>query len=183
MPQDRNEISILMDRASSGDDEAFGAMAEAMQDELFRFGLAQGLRYADAADATQETLMRAYRGRSRWRTGSDATAWLYGIAMNVIRERRRKRSRQPFDGFEPDSLPGTVEAEAAANGEWDEGLGRLARAVAALPARQQEAVACRYLRQMSVRETAATMGCAEGTVKAAVFAAIENLKKAMVETR
>ena len=49
----------------------------------------------------------------------------------------------------------------------------------ALPDRQREAVACRYLRGMTVRETAQAMSVAEGTVKAAVFAALEGLRKAM----
>ncbi|GAG42689.1 unnamed protein product, partial [marine sediment metagenome] len=33
--------------------------------------------------------------------------------------------------------------------------------------------------EMSVHDTAAAMGCAEGTVKAAVAAALENMRKAM----
>ena len=53
--------------ASTGDDRAFGILATKVQDDLFRFALAQGLRHADAAEACQETLLRAYRSRSTWR--------------------------------------------------------------------------------------------------------------------
>ena len=58
-----------------------------------------------------------------------------------------------------------------------EELALLANALQALPPRQREAVACRYLRRLSVRETATVMGCAQGTVKAAVFAALATLRK------
>ncbi|MCD6303833.1 MAG: hypothetical protein J7M21_02595, partial [Planctomycetes bacterium] len=48
-----------------------------------------------------------------------------------------------------------------------------------MPDRQRETIACRYLRQMSVRQTARVMGCAEGTIKAAALAGLKNLRKAL----
>ena len=172
---DRSEASLWMDRASSGDGEAFSMLAGATQDPLFRFGLAQGLRRPDAAEAVQETFLRAWRGRERWRKGANAVAWLYGISMNVIRELRRRRGRHAgvdLDTAEMPAPPGPDLGER-------ERLDRLADAVTALPDRQREAVTCRHLLQMSVRETADAMGCAEGTVKAAVHAALGNLRNLM----
>ena len=90
MPIDRSRINELMDDASSGDEAAFGGLASAVQDELFRLALGNGLRREDAAEATQETLMRAYSGRAGWRLGGNAMAWLCGIAMNVVREILRR---------------------------------------------------------------------------------------------
>jgi len=164
-----------MDRASSGDGEAFSLLAGAAQDALFRFALVQGLRRADAAEAVQEAFLRAWRGRLRWRKGANAVAWLYGISMNVIREFRRRRTRHAgvdLDTTEMPAPPGPDPAER-------ERLGALADAVADLPDRQREAVTCRYLLQMSVRETSHAMGCAEGTVKAAVHAGLGNLRGRM----
>ena len=172
------DINALMDRASSGDDDAFGELALAVQDGLFRFGLAQGLASADAAEAVQETLLRAFRGRKQWRRGGEAAAWLYGIAMNVVREGRRKRRGRAV-GIDPElvaGVPNRAGAPAVEDGETFR-LRRLSDAVAALPPRQREAVACRFLRRMTVRQTAAAMGCAEGTVKATVFAALKNLRE------
>ena len=62
-------------------------------------------------------------------------------------------------------------------------LQQLMEAVAELPPRQREAVACRYLRRMSIRETAVVMGCAEGTVKSAVAAALERLRRLLEKQR
>jgi len=176
MSPDRVNICRWMDAAASGDDAAFGHLADAVQDDLYRFALAHGLRRDDSADAVQETLLRAYGMRGRWRRGGEVMAWLWGICMNVVREARRWRRSDPVQGLDLNVL--TVGDEA---GPMDEGnLADLLAAVERLPARQREAVTCRYLRRLSVRETAAVMGCAEGTIKAAVAAALENLRNVAV---
>ena len=164
-----------MDRASSGDDGAFGELALAVQDELFRFALALGLGCEDAAEAAQEALMRAYAGRARWKGGSDAMAWLCGITMNVAREQQRKERRRKESWLNPRRDEVTA-ARSEEQGLDADQVRRLAEALNELPARQREAVACRYLRRMSVRQTAEAMGCAEGTVKSAVFTGLERLR-------
>jgi len=169
------DINPLMDRASAGDAGAFEALAACVQDDLMRFALAQGLAAADAADAVQETLIRAYNARTRWRRGGRAGTWLCGIAMNVVREIRRERRRRAAV-IDADVLADAMRAPSKSDPEL---LECLAEALEQLPPRQREAVACRYLRRMTVRRTAEAMGCAEGTVKAATAAAIENLRKNM----
>lgn len=182
--QELPKIGELMDRASCGDDGAFACLAAQVQDSLYRFALAHLLNGADAAESVQETLLRAYRGRRGWKAGADPWSWLFGIAMNVVREALRKRRRQvalELPGQEPNgaTLRGDRDAQPgpAAQAERVEDLDRLAGAIALLPPRQREALTCRHLGQMSVRDTAQAMGCAEGTVKAAVSAAMNSLRK------
>ncbi|MFP4105480.1 MAG: RNA polymerase sigma factor [Phycisphaerae bacterium] len=172
-------LSELMDRASAGDPAAFGQLADAMQDRLYRFALAHGLHRADAAEAVQDAMMRAWRSRARWKKGGNANSWLHGITLNVVREQRRRLGKIRASGLDPDLLAG---GDSAGTAEREERLGRMAEAMQQLPPRQREALTCRYLRQMSVKETAEAMGCAEGTVKAAAFAALENLRKALDTT-
>ena len=176
MTQQRRQLSEWMNRAASGNGEAFGKLATAVQDDLFRFALALRLNRADAAEAAQETLLRAYGKRKTWQFDGNVTAWLFGIAMNVVRELHRKRRGSRMVDLDPAGIAGP-----STDGLPDRtaGLAELAEALEALPARQREAVACRYLRGMSVKETAAVMSCAEGTVKATLHAAIENLRQRM----
>jgi RNA polymerase sigma factor (sigma-70 family) len=178
MTADSGMVSAWLTRAAAGDDEAFGRLAGAVQDDLFRFALAQGLRRADAAEAVQETLLRAYRHRGRYRKDGNAMGWLIGIAMNVARETRRRLGRGAQTGLDPALLADRGGKPGAAL-EDEEMLAVLAQAIGRLPPRQREAVTCRRLLQLSVRDTAEVMGCAEGTVKAALFAAMEGLKKMM----
>jgi len=178
MRADRTTVNALMDRASSGDRDAFGALASAVQDELFRLALAIGLTRDDAAEVTQEALLRAFAGRRGWRRNADVMAWLCGIVVNVAREWRRRQRRRVALPLDADSL-GTPDRspQAAPARPWEpEQLRELMEAVRRLPPRQREAIACRYLRRMSIRQTAQVMGCAEGTVKSAVSAALERLR-------
>ncbi len=178
MTPNRDQICQWMFQAASGNDAAFGCLAGAVQDTLYSFVLAHGLRRDDAAEATQETLLRAYRMRGQWRQGGDAMTWLYGIAMNVVREFRRKARKTAVQGLDLNGICAGRQLGQEKAGPLS--LQDLQAAIERLPARQQEALVCRYLRRMSVRETAAVMGCAEGTVKAAVAAALQNLRRGTV---
>jgi len=51
--------------------------------------------------------------------------------------------------------------------------------IQSLPARQREAFLLRYWEDMDVAETAAVMGCSEGSVKTHCFRAIQSLSKAL----
>jgi RNA polymerase sigma factor (sigma-70 family) len=86
------------------------------------------------------------------------------------RWRRRERagpvSRFP-EGHEP-VAPDTTEEIARRAG--------LLQALLALPLRQRATVILRYLEGMSERETAAALGCSEGTVKSQSVRALSTLR-------
>ncbi|NIA22306.1 MAG: sigma-70 family RNA polymerase sigma factor [Anaerolineaceae bacterium] len=159
-----------MRQAVAGDGEAFGRLALEVQDRLFRLAIAQGLSPADAAEAVQETLTRAWTARAKWRPNRSVLCWLMGIVMNVVREMRRHRRRRGGP------LPAALAARPVETGRAER-IRAMLGAVEALPERQRETIACRYLQQLGVRTTAQVLGCAEGTVKAATAAALANLRK------
>ena len=175
MSGQRMQANDLMERAVAGEAGAFEGLAQLTAESIHRFCLAHLPRHVRPAaeDARQECYLRAWRARRKYRSGRNATAWLMGIAMNVVREIRRKRL--PASGMDGLDLPARPEDPP------DERLALLAPAVEQLPARQREAIICRFLQGMSVAETAHVMGCAEGTVKATVFKAISALGKSLGE--
>ena len=74
------------------------------------------------------------------------------------------------DNFDPlETLPAksdaSVPAEPAAELQQRQIVGLVERALARLPARQREAFLLRYWEELDVAETAAVMGCSEGSVK------------------
>jgi len=73
-----------------------------------------------------------------------------------------------------------ISADPAANAEQTQTVRMIEQALASLPARQREAFLLRYWEELDVAETAAAMGCSEGSVKThcsrAVHALAEMLK-------
>jgi RNA polymerase sigma-70 factor (ECF subfamily) len=75
-------------------------------------------------------------------------------------------------------IPGAVPSEQPApdvGAERSRLRAAVAEAVAQLPARQRDTVVLRILEARTTRETAELMGCAEGTVKASLHQALQNL--------
>ncbi|MGH9890696.1 MAG: sigma-70 family RNA polymerase sigma factor [bacterium] len=117
-----------------------------------------------AEDATQEAFAKALE---RWnRIGEEAwvEGWIMRTALNEVRKARRRRVRF--------LAPRITEHDQHASIElWD--------AVRGLPTRQQEAVVLYYLEDLDVDQVAAVMGCKNGTVKAHLWRARQELAHLM----
>ena len=128
---------------------------------------------AQAEDAVQEALARAWDRGRRGLTIDSLPAWVTTVAMNHTRSAarsamRRRRSEERAVG-PPDDAP------------FGESVDVL-RAVDALPRRQREAVVVRYFLGFDVAGTAAVLGVSEGTVKTLMFRARAALADALALT-
>jgi RNA polymerase sigma-70 factor (ECF subfamily) len=90
------------------------------------------------------------------------------------------------DGTEFDLLEAYTGPDNGERAESAEDLARRAQVfkdieaeIQELPARQREAFLMRYWEEMDVAETAAAMGCSEGSVKTHCFRAVQTLSKAL----
>lgn len=125
-----------------------------------------------AHDLVQDTLVKAYQHWSRVRQAGSPDAYVRRILLNEARGRWRRRERVvPVPRF-PERLEPPV---PDATDEIARRAG-LRQALLALPLRQRATVILRYLEGMSERETAAVLGCSEGTVKSQSARALGTLK-------
>ena len=132
---------------------------------------------ADRDDVVQDALLRAWRARASFDPNKGtAGAWLLTIVANVARREGGRRFRRPVPVEPPDDVAGPEPAPGA------ESSIDLERAVAALPARQRLAVDCHYFAGLTVVETAAVMGCTDGTVKSTLAAARQRLRTLMEDS-
>jgi RNA polymerase sigma-70 factor (ECF subfamily) len=144
---------------------------------------------ADADDLAQETFVRAWRGFSRFRGESSVRTWLHGIALNVIRTHRAKRSRagQLFNVFSRRDAEGEDPLERmAAAGDLERELATrdaLDRALATLPADLRETLVLRDVQGLDYREISAVLGVPIGTVESRICRARQRLKPLLEQVR
>lgn len=162
-------------QAQRGRADAQAALVRELQDVWYRYALSILRDPEQAKDAAQETALRFLKGLGKFRGDSRLKTWSLGIATNVCRERLRKRKNQPI-GLSPDHHAPDGAAGPQQHAELREQRDRLLAVLGDLPQRQREAVVLRYFEQLSVRDTAEAMGCAEGTVKATLSQAIRSLR-------
>jgi RNA polymerase sigma-70 factor (sigma-E family) len=135
---------------------------------------------AAAEDVVQDAFLGLYR---RWRWLSDpskAEAYIRSAVLNgcrdAIRRQSRRKERDRFAALDQADLPS---AEAAAI--FSEDRRRLLAGLRLLPARQREALVCRYYLELSEDETARAMGVSRGTVKSTTSRAIAALGRLLKE--
>jgi len=168
----------LVEEARRGDPDAFASLVRAHQDVAFRTAMLITRNAADAEDAAQEAFVKAHRALHRFRAGEPWRPWLLAIVANEARNRRRSAGRR--DGLAaraaaahpPGAAPPGGEAAALSGERRAELLAALGR----LGEDDRLVLGCRYLLDLSERETAQALGCRPGTVKSRTSRALERLR-------
>lgn len=91
-----NNVEELLERARSGDEEAFNLIFERYASPVFSFIYRMVGQHELAEELTQETFVRAYRkmGGLQLRADVKLSTWLFSIAKNVSRESLRSRLKE-----------------------------------------------------------------------------------------
>lgn len=129
-----------------------------------------------AHDVVQETLVKAYQHWRRVRHADNPDAYVRRMLINEMRDRWRRNDRLV--------LVSRFAEEPAVADSSDEIARRsgLLQALLTLPLRQRATIVLRYLEEMSERETAAALGCSEGTVKSQSARALISLRSFLDRT-
>ena len=145
----------------------------------------------EALDVVQDAMINLVR-RYAQRPAEEWRPLFYRILSNRIRDwHRRRRVRDSVlryfggqHGEQPD--PVAAAPDPGQNGPEDQvaradAMAALERSLADLPARQREAFMLRNLEGLGVAETAAAMGCSEGSVKTHYSRATHRLRAILDE--
>ncbi len=170
----------LLRQARHGDAEAFTALCAPYEGMVYRHCLQMLRNPADAQDAAQEAMLRAYRAMPRFLGRSKPATWLFRIAHNVCLDwLKRPQTRNPGtslealreNGYEPqDEAPSPEDAYLQSSRRQ-----ALRDAVTALPLDMQTLLTLRYGEGMSYEELANATGLNPGTVKSRLSRAKEKL--------
>jgi RNA polymerase sigma factor (sigma-70 family) len=179
-PLDENE---LVELARRGDLRAWETIVRAYQGIAFRTAYILGGNAADAEEAAQDGFIKAYRALGRFRRGAPLKPWLLRIVANEARNRRRAAGRREALALRvaAQDRPGDAVPSPEAALLEGESRARLLAAIERLSDDHRDAVACRYLLELSEDETAAALGIRRGTVKSRVARALERLRAELGE--
>ena len=171
----------ILKRAQRGDRRAFDELVRFYRDDLLRVTYRFVGNYEDARDVLQLVFVKVHQNIDRWEPRAPFWSWLYRIAVNESlgwkkREQRRYGLITPAEELVQSDAPSPA-ASPLEDASWSETERRVLDAIDQLPEMQRATFVLRYREELSVKETAAALGCAEGTVKANGYHAIRRLRK------
>jgi RNA polymerase sigma-70 factor (ECF subfamily) len=170
----------LVEACQAGEASAFDILVARWEDRIrgaaFRFLGSE----EEARDVAQEAFLKAYRALSGFKQEARFSSWLYQIAMNLCRDRLRRRKTRATVSLE--ELEGTgpvmVETRPGAHERLlERDLARaVRRAVHALPEEQREVVILKEYQDLTFLEIAQALGVPVSTVKTRLYRGLDQLR-------
>ncbi len=163
----------LMERVRAGDERAFAALVERHQRPLLNFFARMGASNHDD-DLAQETFVRLWKYRMKYKPTAKFTTFLYTLARHAWLDHVRRAGRfADFFARYAEEAPGST----------DGGLRALRKrmdiqtALEALPPRQREVLVLAVHQGQTYEEISQALSIPVGTVKSRVFNALNSLQE------
>jgi RNA polymerase sigma-70 factor (ECF subfamily) len=171
--------SVLWSRAHTGDSQAFGLLFERHARTIYNFCFRRVANWATAEDLVSLVFLEAWRRLDKPIPRGKELPWLFGIATNVVRNRRRAERRHDAAlGRVPRPRPEPSFADDSVQRLDDEELmGRALGLVARLPRREQEVFALCAWSELSYEDAAIALGIPVGTVRSRLSRARARLRE------
>jgi RNA polymerase sigma-70 factor (ECF subfamily) len=187
--EDRYEAGLI-ERICLGEIELFHDLIRPYEHKIYLTVLALLGSEAEAEDAAQETMIKAFRNLRSFRSESKFSTWLVSIALNEARSRLRRLKRAPTESLDADQESYEGDFTPAMLTDWreipSEALERaelrtaLQTAVSELPPIYREVFTLRDLEELNVEETARALGVTANVVKVRLHRARMLLQKRLV---
>jgi RNA polymerase sigma-70 factor, ECF subfamily len=170
--------SVLVEQTREGDRRAFSELVRRHQAVVYRSCYRILGDREDAKDASQEAFIRAYRKLDTFQGRSLFKTWILRLAMNVSLNERSRRELPRADVDLANTIPGPEAPEA----EFvkTEAAARVHEVLQLVRSDHRAAIVLRDLEGLTYRETAESLGIAEGTAKSWVHRGRERLKELLM---
>ena len=167
----------LVNRILEGDESAFAELVSRYGHVIMAIIRREVSDQHDCEDVIQETLLQAWRDIGGLRDGSRLKPWLVSVARNRCRDFRKagRDEKQVQD-------VGLLETGMTRLGRDVMGARRpeeLTRALQRVPATQRATAQMFYIDGLTIREIAARLKKAQGTVKSRLFHARRALRESL----
>jgi len=141
---------------------------------IYRFVYSKVGNREEAEDLTSQVFLKAARGIDSSRDALSAQGWLFQVARTTIADHWRSVYQLRASSLD-DLLDAGLEVPAQNQARTDTGPTdqRVERILAQLPERYRDVLTYRFLRNYSIKETAAALGISEANVKVIQFRALK----------
>ncbi|MBI5171157.1 MAG: sigma-70 family RNA polymerase sigma factor [Candidatus Eisenbacteria bacterium] len=174
----------LVKLAQAGETRAFDELVRRYQDKVFRLTFKILRHDDDAAEATQDAFLSAFRGLKNFKAESTFSTWMYRIGTNaaLMKYRRRRDGHVSYE----QSQSTNEDAEPMAIADWSaqplddlldaETREILAAEVEKLPANEREVFMLRDIMEQSNEQVARELGLTVAAVKSRLHRARVHLR-------
>ena len=177
--------SECMSRLAAGEDLALNELMARWSDRVVAFLFRMTGRRETAVDLAQETFVKLYQARHRYRPQGQFSTYLFAIAANLARNHARWLTRHPtvsLDAPGPDGTEHIPEPAAPGNTPAEAVLAReksaaVSAAILALPLDLREALTLLVYEDMGYAEIAQLSGCSAKAVETRIYRARRILRE------
>lgn len=172
--------SELVEACKKGDELAWARLVEATHREVYSLCLRILRDPHDAAEATQDAYLKAWRALGGFRGEAMFSTWMYRVAANAAISKQRGRKRKRIHEVDADEemmsqLPSTASTEALAGARIE--LEAVEEALKLLPEHYRAALVLRDVYGMSMDEVAKELRITETAAKVRVHRGRKKLKE------
>jgi RNA polymerase sigma-70 factor (ECF subfamily) len=173
----RDEAEVVTE-LQAGSEAAFDSLINHYHAPVYNLLLQMLGNEADAADASQEVFLKAFRGIGKFRRGSSLKTWLYRIAIHeALNQRRwfsRHRRKESSLNSQDDGEHPALQIEELGPSPFEQMASRqeqlvVRRALAEVAQVFRSAVILRDLEGLSYEEVAEVLDVSVGTVKSRIL--------------
>lgn len=175
-PDEAAELALIHS-AQTGCPQAFRALVERHQQRVYHFCFHYLGDSSDAREACQDTFIRAHGALYRFKPKAKLSTWLFQIALNLCRDRKRptakSRPHLALHEHAPELLCHRASPDEAAMRDAD--LAKLDRGLASLPEKFREVLVLSCLDGLDHAECAAILKCSPRAIEGRLYRARQQL--------
>jgi RNA polymerase sigma-70 factor (ECF subfamily) len=169
----RDEAQLMVEQAKTQAQE-FQTFYQENLSLIYRYIYSKVGNREEAEDLTSQVFLKAVRGVNTERGALSVQKWLFQVARTTIADYWRAHYRiaaSSLDALLDAGWEGPAESELSAISTGP--IERVQRLLQALPQHYREVLTCRFLLNLSIRETALQLGLSEANVKVLQFRALK----------
>ncbi len=180
--EDRADMADL----AGGHDIALSRLMDRHSERLFHYLVRQMRDETEAEDLAQETFVRVYQNRTKFKLNERFAPWLYAIATNLARDRQRWLARHPQLSLESENeqtgndfretLPAS-QPNPSQTLQLQERAALVRQAIADLPDELRTALILADYEDCSQAEIAAIQHCSIKAVEMRLYRARQQLRE------